>query len=130
MKYTFEEIMSEHEYAQANEMAGYLLHGGLDSEGNYISPRTKKRWDAINEWSNILTGQGHPLLDCSVQILKYGNYPNFDQAKYLLSLGEGTFFWNSLTITGIIEARGRALAEITAPDFQQIIKEDISQTAT
>ncbi len=36
MKYTFEEIMSEHEYAQANEMAGYLLHGGLDSEGNYI----------------------------------------------------------------------------------------------
>ena len=42
MKYTFEEIMSEHEYAQANEMAGYLLHGGLDSEGNYISPRTKK----------------------------------------------------------------------------------------
>ena len=53
MKYTFEEIMSEHEYAQANEMAGYLLHGGLDSEGNYISPRTKKRWDAINELSLI-----------------------------------------------------------------------------
>ena len=130
MIYNFEEIMSEHEYAQANEMAGYLLHGGLDSEGNYISPRTKKRWDAIKEWSNNLTGQGHPLLDCSVQILKYGNYPNFDQAKYLLSLGEGTFLWNSLTITGIIEARGQALAEITAPDFQQIIKEDISQTAT
>ena len=130
MKYTFEEIMSEHEYAQSNEMAGYLLHGGLDNEGNYISPRTKKRWDAINEWSNNLTGQGHPLLDCSVQILKYGNYPNFDQAKYLLSLGEGTFLWNSLTITGVIEARGRALAEITAPDFQEIIKEDISQTAT
>ena len=130
MKYTFEEIMSEHEYDQANEMAGYLLHGGLDSEGNYISPRTKKRWEAINEWSNNLTAQGHPLLDCSVQILKYGNYPNFDQAKYLLSLGEGTFLWNSLTITGVIEARGRALAEITAPDFQEIIKEDISQTAT
>ena len=38
--------------------------------------------------------------------------------------------WNSLTITGVIEARGRALAEITAPDFQKIIKEDISDTAT
>ena len=130
MKYTFEEIMSEHEYAQANEMAGYLLHGGLDSEGNYISPRTKKRWDAINEWSNKLTGQEHPLLDCSVQILKYGNYPNFEQAKFLLNLGKGAFLWNSLTITGVIEARGRALAEITAPDFQEIIKEDISETAT
>ena len=38
MKYTFEEIMSEHEYAQANEMAGYLLHGGLDSCLLYTSP--------------------------------------------------------------------------------------------
>jgi len=130
MIYTFEEIMSEHEYSSANEMAGYLLHGGLDQEGKYISPRTKIRWDAINQWGKNLTEQGHPLLDCSVQILKYGNYPNFDQAKYLLSLGEGTFLWNSLTITGVIEARGRALAEITAPDFQKIIKEDISETAT
>ena len=87
MIYTFEEIMSEHEYSSANEMAGYLLHGGLDQEGKYISPRTKIRWDAINQWGKNLTEQGHPLLDCSVQILKYGNYPNFDQAKYLLSLG-------------------------------------------
>lgn len=130
MIYTFEEIMSEHNYASPNEMAGYILHGGLDDKGNYISPRTKKRWDAINEWSNHLTNKGHPLLDCSVEILKYGNYPNFDQAKYLLSLGEGAFLWNSLTITGVIEARGQALAEIVAPDFQEIIKEDISETAT
>ena len=130
MIYTFEEIMSEHEYSSTNEMAGYLLHGGLDQEGNYISPRTKVRWEAIDQWSKKLTEKGHPLLDCSVEILKYGNYPNFDQAKYLLSLGEGTFLWNSLTITGEIEARGRALAEITAPDFQNIIREDISHTAT
>ena len=130
MIYTLEEIMSEHEYSSANEMAGYLLHGGLDQEGKYISPRTKVRWEAINQWNQNLTEQGHPLLDCSVEILKYGNYPNFNQAKYLLSLGEGTFLWNSLTITGEIEARGRALAEITAPDFQKIIKEDISDSAT
>ncbi|MBK49432.1 MAG: hypothetical protein CL768_00115 [Chloroflexi bacterium] len=130
MIYTFEEIMSEHNYASPNEMAGYTLHGGLDGEGNYISPRTWNRWDAINEWSNHLISKGHPLLDCSVEILKYGNYPNFNQAKYLLSLGEGAFLWNSLTITGVIEARGQALAEIVAPDFQEIIKEDISKTAT
>ena len=130
MIYTLEEIMSEHDYSSANKMAGYLLHGGLDQEGKYISPRTKVRWEAINQWNQNLTEQGHPLLDCSVEILKYGNYPNFNQAKYLLSLDEGTFLWNSLTITGEIEARGRALAEITAPDFQKIIKEDISDSAT
>ena len=130
MKYTKEEILSEHNYAQPNSMAGYTLHVGLDSQENYISPRTFKRWDAINEWTKNLTEQGFPLLDCSVEILKYGNYPNFDQAKYLLGLGEGAFLWNSLTITGVIEARGQALAEITAPDFQDIVKEDISETAT
>lgn len=130
MIYTFEEIMSEHEYSSANEMAGYLLHGGLDENGTYISPRSKHRWEAINGWGDNLQKQGHPLLDCTVQILKYGNYPNFEQAKYLLNLGEGKFLWDSLTITGVIEGRGRALAEITAPDFQKIIKEDISKTAT
>ncbi len=130
MIYSFDEIMSEHEFHAPNEMAGYVLHGGLDQEGKYISPRTKMRWTAVNKWSEKLTNQGHPLLDCSVEILKYGNYPNFDQAKYLLSLGEGAFLWNSLTITGVIEARGQALAEIVAPDFQRIIKEDISDSAT
>ena len=53
MKYTKEEILSEHNYAQPNSMAGYKLHGGLDSHENYISPRTFKRWDAINELSLI-----------------------------------------------------------------------------
>ena len=41
MIYSFDEIMSEHEFLAPNEMAGYLLHGGLDREGKYISPRTK-----------------------------------------------------------------------------------------
>jgi len=36
--------------------------------------------------------------------------------------------WNSLTITGIIEARGGMLAQAVAPDFQKIVVEDISQT--
>ena len=30
MIYTKEEILSNHDFAQPNEMAGYLLHGGLD----------------------------------------------------------------------------------------------------
>ena len=38
MIYSFDEIMSEHEFHAPNEMAGYLLHGGLDREGKYISP--------------------------------------------------------------------------------------------
>ena len=128
MIYTKEEILSDHDYAQPNEMAGYLLHGGLNEEGDYISPRTRIRWKAVNEWIQILNDRGHELLDCSVEILKHDNFPSLNQAKLLLNQGEGQFLWNSLTITGIIEARGRALAEIEAPNFQDIIVEDISDT--
>tara|TARA_B100000427_G_scaffold41516_1_gene30178 strand:- start:4338 stop:5369 length:1032 start_codon:yes stop_codon:yes gene_type:complete len=128
MKYTKEQILSEHSFAKPNIMAGYELHGGLDVDGNYISPRTLKRWEAVNVWTKNLENQGHQLLDCSVEILKHDNFPNLRQAEMLLNLGEGKFFWDSLTITGIIEARGRALAEVIAPDFQEIIEEDISGT--
>ena len=128
MIYTTEEILSEHDYQSPNRMAGYLLHGGLDGEGNYISPRTKIRWQAVNEWTEVLNSRGHELLDSSVEILAHENFPTMDQAKLLLNKDEGQFLWNSLTITGIIEARGRVLAEVTAPDFQEIIVEDISDT--
>jgi len=130
MKYSLEDIMSEHDYAHPNEMCGYLLHGGLDKEGQYVSPRTLKRWEAVESWTEKLLGQGHKLIDGSTDLLKYGNYPNIPQAKYLLNLSLGQFLWDSLTVTGIIEAQGQALAEVTAPDFQRIIVDDISETAT
>ena len=40
----------------------------------------------------------------------------------------GETLWNSLTITGVIEARGRALCDAQAPDFQTIIEEDVTAT--
>ncbi len=128
MIYTTEEILKDHDYHSPNEMAGYLLHGGLDGKGNYISPRTLVRWQAVNEWTEILNSKGEQLLDSSVEILSHENFPTIEQAKVLLNESEGQFLWNSLSITGIIEARGRILAEVTAPNFQEIIVEDISDT--
>lgn len=46
--------------------------------------------------------------------------------KLLLQEGLGQTFWNTLTITGHIEARGRILADLPFPDFQTAIWEDIS----
>ena len=50
--------------------------------------------------------------------------------KLLLANGVTLPLWNNLTTTGIIEGRGRMLATITAPDFQPLVEEDISETAT
>lgn len=130
LNYTWDELMASHAYARPQEEVGYRLHGGFDAAGRYVSPRTLNRWPAVKAWQAQLTGRGWPLIDATVQLLKRGHYPNIEQQKLLLANGFGETLWNSLTITGVIEARGRALCEFEAPDFQQIIVDDISDTCT
>ncbi len=130
LTYTRAELMASHDYARPHETAGYRLHGGFLADGTYVSPRVLNRWPAVHAWQDALTAKGWPLIDATVQLLKRGNYPNIPQERFLLSHGIGQQLWNSLTITGVIEARGRALCDLQAPDFQQIIVDDISQTCT
>ncbi len=128
--YTHEEILADHPYAKPHEEAGYRLHGGFDANGNYISPRTLHRWPAIRAWSEALKAQGHDLVDASQQLMSRGSFPNIAQQSFLLDQGFGQTLWDSLSVTGVIEARGRMLADAEAPDFQNIVEGDISQTAT
>ena len=130
LSYTRDELMASHAYARPHEEVGYRLHGGFDATGTYISPRVLHRWPAVRAWAAALEARGYPLIDATVQLLKRGNYPNIPQEKLLLAHGIGQPFWNSLTITGVIEARGKLLCELQAPDFQTVIEEDISQTCT
>lgn len=130
LAFTRDELMASHDYAQPHERAGYKLHGGFLADGTYVSPRVLHRWPAVHAWQKALTEQGWPLIDATTQLLKRGNYPNIPQERYLLSHGIGVPLWNSLTITGVIEARGKVLCDLDAPDFQSIVVEDISQTCT
>jgi hypothetical protein len=126
--YTRDEIMAEHAYARPQIEAGYRLHGGFDAKGTYISPRTLLRWPAVEAWQAQLKERGYPIIDASTRLLKRESYPGIRQQEFLLNHGMGETLWNSLTITGVIEAKGRALCEATAPDFQAIIEEDVSAT--
>jgi hypothetical protein len=47
--------------------------------------------------------------------------------KLLIREGLGQSFWNTLTITGRIEARGRVLADMTFPEFGPAVEEDVSE---
>jgi hypothetical protein len=129
LSYTRDEIMADHHYAQLQIEAGYRLHGGFDAKGTYISPRTLNRWPAVKAWEAHLGARGWPVIDATLRLLKRGPYPTVDQQKFLLGNGFGETLWNSLTITGIIEARGGVLAQAVAPDFQQIVVETIADTA-
>ena len=127
--YSEAELLAEHRYARPQIEAGHRLHGGFDAQGQYISPRTLIRWPAVKAWQGELERRGLPLIDATTRLLKRGNYPSFAQQKLLLDWGYGQTLWNSLTVTGVIEARGRRLVESVVPDFQSLIDEDITGTA-
>lgn len=130
LRYSREELIRDHAYARPHEAAGYLLHGGFLADGTYASPRTQERWPAVRAWGQALEARGGQLIDATTALLKHGNYPSLAQQKLLLAEGFGKTFWTSLTTTGIIEARGAALATMTAPDVQKIVVDDLADTAT
>jgi len=129
LSYSTAEILAEHPYARPHEEAGYRLHGGFDASGKYISPRTLNRWPAIKAWADQVKARGFDLVDSSQALMVRGSYPTAAQQKFLLDLGLGQTLWDSLTVTGMIEARGLRLTQATAPDFQSIVVEDVSQMA-
>jgi hypothetical protein len=129
LNYSEAELFADHEYVVAHEAAGHRMHGGFDAAGAYQSPRTLLRWPAVRAWHAALEVRGWPLIDASTKLLSRGNFPNFEQQKLLLAWGCGQTLWNALTVTGVVEARGLALTQITAPDFQLMIEEDITDTA-
>ena len=125
--YSQEELMRSHDYATPHVEAGHRLHGGFDAAGNYVPPRCLVREPAIAAWTEALRSRGGDWLEADSSLLAGIRYPSPAQNKLLLQEGLGQSFWNTLTITGKIEARGRLLAEISFPDFQDLVVEDISQ---
>jgi hypothetical protein len=123
-----EELLAEHPYARPQEVAGYRLHGGFDESGAYLPPRTLHRWPAVRGWQQALRDRGFPLIEATTKLLASGPYPSYAQQKLLLQHGLGQTLWSSLTITGVIEARGRLLIDLPAPDFQNVLVEDVSAT--
>jgi hypothetical protein len=127
--YSESEIYSEPPYASPHVIAGRRLHGGFDAAGRYLSPRSQGRTEAIDAWTDALRGRGGELFAADASLLTGPRMPNVAQQRLLLREGIGAPFWNSLTITGKIEARGRVLAEMQFPEFQSTVLEDVSEMA-
>lgn len=127
LTYTQDELLAEHDYAELQVINGQRLHGGFDSDGNYLPPRSSIRSEAIANWTAALRERGGDLLDADASLLSGPRVPNFDQQCLLIRNGLGQVYWNQLTITGKIEARGRFLATTPFPDLQPLVVEDISE---
>jgi hypothetical protein len=129
LRYSRDELMEDHDYAEPQVVAGRRMHGGFLADGTYQPPRTKVRGPAIDAWTKALRDRGGEIFDADASLLDGVRLPNIEQQRVLLRNGLGETFWNNLTIIGKIEAKGRLLADITFPDLQDVIVEDISEMA-
>jgi hypothetical protein len=127
--YSEAELMSDHDYAAPHVIDGRRMHGGLLADGTYQPPRALGREAALAAWEHSLLARGGRMFPATAALLAGARVPNVAQSRVLLRNDLGQTFWNSLTITGKIEARGRALAEAVFPDLQQFIVDDISTMA-
>jgi len=126
LDYSREELFQSHEYSAPQIEAGHRLHGGFLADGRYVPPRALLREAAIEAWTEQLRARGGDLLRAESSLLAGVRYPSAGQQKLLLLEGLGQTFWNALTITGEIEARGRLLAEMEFPELQDALVEDVS----
>lgn len=129
LTYSQDELLADHEYAEHHVVLGERLHGGFLADGSYQPPRALVREPALDAWAAALRERGGEPFGATAQLLDGLRMPTADQQLVLLRNDLGESFWNSLTITGKIEARGRLLAEMTFPDLQDVIVEDISEMA-
>jgi hypothetical protein len=129
LAYGHGELLRSHPYARPQLENGQLLHGGFDAQGRYVPPRLLVRAPAIGAWTEALRARGGGLLPADSSLLAGIRYPNEAQQKLLIREGLGQTFWNTLTITGRIEARGRLLAEMKFPELGPAVEEDVREMA-
>ena len=127
--YTEGELMSEHSGLAPHVVLGRRVHGGFHADGTYQPPRSLGREEALAAWADALVERGGEVFPADAGLLTGIRLPTVEQQKVLLRNGLGRTFWNGLTVTGKIEARGRLLAEMPFPDLQPVIVEDISEMA-
>jgi len=124
--YSEEELLRSHPYARPQIEAGHRLHGGFTGDGRYVPPRALVREPALEAWTEALRQRGGDLLAADASLLAGIRYPSAAQMKLLLQEDLGQTFWNTLTITGHIEARGRILADMTFPELDPVLEQDAS----
>ncbi|MEZ5244486.1 MAG: hypothetical protein R2707_05255 [Acidimicrobiales bacterium] len=129
LTYSQEELLADHDYADPHVVLGQRLHGGMLADGTYQPPRALVREPALAAWEAALRSRGGEPFGASADLLEGLRIPNAEQQAVLLRNGLGLPFWNSLTVIGKIEARGRLLAEMSFPDLQDAIVDDISEMA-
>ena len=129
LTYSEADLMQDHPDLQPHVILGQRVHGGFDASGTYRPPRAYVREPALDAWAQALEDRGGEVFPADSSLLDGVRVVGVDRQRVLLRNGLGRWFWDQLTVTGKIEARGRLLADVDFPDLQPVIVDDISEMA-
>jgi hypothetical protein len=128
--YSEEELLSSHDIAEPLIAGGVRCHGGFDESGKYVSPRTLHRSPAIVAWQE----HHHRLHDRDLLDLPLDTwppqYPNVEQARWLIESGVPEPIITTLTRIGTVEGFGAMIRSSLVPPLQDRFEEDMSGTAS
>ncbi|MCP4433871.1 MAG: hypothetical protein GY812_00030 [Actinomycetia bacterium] len=129
LTFTEEELLATAPVAEPLVVGGVLCHGGIASDGSYVSPRTLHRTPAIEAWQRNHTAEfDTALIDIGIDDWP-ANYPSVAQTRFLLQHEVAEPIVASLTRIGTVEGFGSFLRYTEVPDLRSLIVEDIEGTA-
>ena len=112
IEFTADELLADETIEEPLIVDGVRCHGGFDSEGNYVSPRTKYRWPAIHAWEEQREAHfASPILDIPLDTWPE-NFPNVEQSKFLIRHGAPEPTISALTRIGTVEGFGVLLRSL------------------
>ena len=128
-EWTAKELLETDAVVEPLFAGGVRCHGGFGEDGTYVSPRTKHRRVAIRAWQEKRAADfGSELLDIPLSTWPE-NYPNVEQAKFLIREGVPDPVISTLTRIGTVEGFGAMIRYSMIPDWQTCFEEDVRGTA-
>lgn len=127
--FTEAELLLDHPIAEPLIEGGVRCHGGFDTEGTYLSPRTRFRIPAITAWQaqNAQTFGTEPL---HVPLDTWpAHFPNVAQARHLITAGVPEPLIATLTRIGTVEGFGANIRFLQPGDLQPHFEQDVRGTA-
>ena len=129
VEFTAEELLADVSVAEPLIAGGVRCHGGFDDSGAYVSPRTRFRVPAIEAWQQRHEELfGNSVLHVPMELWPE-NFPNVEQASYLVRAGVPEPLVATLTRIGTVEGYGANIRLLKPSKLQRHFVEDIRGTA-
>jgi hypothetical protein len=129
LTWTESELLTGRDVVEPLVAGGVRCHGGFDTNGEYVSPRTQNRGPAIQAWQQSHREQfGTEILDAPIELWPEV-FPNVAQSKYLLREGVREPTISALTRIGTVEGFGSMIRAVQVERLQSHFDESIAGTA-